>query len=310
MPARTRQPVADFVPPTAAQVADHLNAHPPTGPSLGSRWGATAVLFTGVVLMVTVWPMTVVFAIVVVLLFSFGSTLWRRRHLATLERRTSLVGELAVLRQYARCLRLAWRLLPRTVAHPPLHGRVVAAMAHALDALNCPEAAAAVYDHILARMPAEHPHTVLFKLQRAIAELRCDQLFDADETLRRLRGTIEALNQPPVNALHRLALLTQQVKTGHYADGIEHSPRLLRELRPLGVEAGFGYALMAVCFYHLIDKPQQPRARVLCERWWTRAALLLPTAALVGRIPEARALLAPTPALALDPGPPEAAGDD
>lgn len=215
-----------------------------------------------------------------------GLGIARARRLNRLNRRVLEAQELAALRRYQEALGQAWKLLPQTVSQPNLHSRLVALMAAALDQLKEYEAAIVAYDDLLSRLPHEHPGSVQLRVQKAISLLQCDHLLDADNTLRSLRGMPDMLRESAVGAAHRLALLLQQVRTNHFADAVQTAPTLLDDLRPLGVEAGFGHALMAYSFSQLPDSDSPAQA----EQWWSRATLLLPAPVLADRFTELQKL--------------------
>ncbi len=121
-------------------------------------------------------------------------------------------------------------------------------------------------------------------MQRAIASLFTHQLSDADDALRRLRGPVEALAQTPIDASYRFALLFQSVQTAHYAEAIDESDGLLEALRPMGVEAGYGHALLAWCFAQRNDADRDDASHA--RSWWQRATTLMPASALYARFPE------------------------
>ncbi len=204
-------------------------------------------------------------------------------HARHLDARTTRVNELAMLRHYRPALRSAWRLIPDLVTHPMLQHRAVTAIAHCLDDLQAHDAAVVAYGRLLRDLPGDHPGSVLLSIQRAVAELATHRLTDADETLRRLRGRVEAFPGSPVDAAYRFALLYQAVQTAHYAEGIAESAGLVDVLRPMGLEAGYGYALRGWCHVQR-DEP------VEAEAWWDRARALLPRRVLTARFPALEAM--------------------
>lgn len=276
-----------FSPPTPQQVRDWLESHPARSPS---PW-------------VSAWPWAVVVAGVVLASLSPGPGLsllpwlalagalgwfsWQRRQQAQLVAQAQDVRAMALMRQDVQALREAWRLLPRLTHVPPMFGGNVFVLAECLDRLGCYEQAIVAYDHLIDRLPEKGPDAATLQLRRAMAELQCERLLDADNTLRRLRGPVESGMYPqPIPALYRLAELMQQVHTHHYAEAVRGAPRLIRQLRPLGVSAGFGFALVALACRmlddHAVDCHDAPEAAV---RWWKRATLLVPAARLVERFP-------------------------
>ena len=219
---------------------------------------------------------------VVALVGCVAALSWRVRWLRGIEQEASTVQELAVTRHHTTALSRAWRLLPRLRPMPDAHGRTIAAMAACLDRINAHDAAITAYDYLLERLPADVPGAVQLGVRRTLAQLMADRMTDADDALRRLRGVIGQYAGTPIAAGYRLAGLLQQVRTHHFADAVEESDGLVEALRPLGVDAGFGYALMALSHFNagldLAAPPESPAAE-----WWARATLLLSPAALVNR---------------------------
>jgi tetratricopeptide (TPR) repeat protein len=283
------QPQPDnFEPPTPEQVRDYLQQNEPQGPN---RWtGLLPFIALGVVMgmaftshhaLAALLPIAVVVGLLAILS-------WRVRSLKRIEQRAVRVQELTLTRSFPQALRLAWRVLPDLRALPELHGRTVAAIAHCLDQVKAFDAAIVSYDYLIVHLPNDHPGAVQLTIQRSIAQLFADQLADADDALRRLRNMIERYRDSAIGASYRLAYLVQQVFTGHYADAIEESDNLIDDLRPLGVEAGYGYALMALSHHKLDGKDT--------NLWWERATLLVEPASLVERFDQLDPLrmLAPT----------------
>lgn len=208
---------------------------------------------------------------------------WRQRGL---ERRATRVQELTLLRHHAEAVRRAWTLVPAVTRQPNLYVRCVALLSQCLEHLKAYDAAMVGYDKLLEHLPGDHPAAIQLRAHRAMAALHSHRLADADDTLRQLRGRVEPYAQTPIGATYRLAELTQAVRTNHYADALEEADRLLEELRPLGVEAGYGHALLALCHREDRSERDEQDRRAAVERWWRRATLLLPEAALVDRYPE------------------------
>ncbi|MEX0776694.1 MAG: hypothetical protein WD042_13405 [Phycisphaeraceae bacterium] len=293
-----------FAPPSPQQVHAHLERYAATGPSKVATWAPLALLVAAVVLAVNVEGGALAILPWLILLAMFIYSGVRTARLRTLEGRAIYVQELAMLRRHVESLRLAWRLLPSVTHLVELHTRTVALIGHNLEQVQAYESALAVLDYLLARMPADSPAAVQLRVQRAIAQLESDHLLDADETLRRLRDLADS--QPPttVSALWHLGRLLQQVRTHHDQDAADSAANLVEQLRPLGVEAGYGHALAALAQHRLAQRPQQamPAAppedddeparldpqqrRQEAALWWSRATLLLSVDALVDRFPE------------------------
>jgi tetratricopeptide (TPR) repeat protein len=210
---------------------------------------------------------------------------WRMKRMRDLERQTLRVQELAMLRRSVESLRLGWDLLPRLTHAPPLHGRVVASLAHNLDQLRCFEAAIGAYDYLLAHLSPQDPVAMQFQVLRSIAQLATDRLTDADDALRRLRGAIGDFKHTAIAAAYRMAQLVQQIRTHHWEQAIQDSANLLADLRPLGVQAGYGHAMIALAYHEQAAHARIPAPEDV-KVWWSRATLLLAPAALVERFPE------------------------
>ena len=209
----------------------------------------------------------------------------RVRRMRQRQNRLQTVQELSLQRRHRQALDAAWRLLPATTGSPQMHSHVVAMIAHSLDQLKAYDAAIVAYSGLIDRLPQQHPGCVHLQIQRAMAQLQADHLADADDTLRRLRNSIETFADTVVSAGYRLARLIQQVRTNHFADAVDQAPTLLDELRPLGIEAGYGHALMALSYLRTEDDPA-PQAQL----WWSRATLLMPADTLVNRFAELNSL--------------------
>jgi hypothetical protein len=281
-----------FTPPDAEQFEAHLRAFPP---SPMSKWQVRAPLlvaagFLGMSL-ATSGPVSAVLPWLG-LGWLLGHNWARARRAMSLEAQVRGAQEVAMQRLYPRALREAWRLLPQVTPAPNLHSQTVAMIAHCLDSLGCYDAAIVGYDYLVQRLPAGEPITVHLGVSRANAALGADRLSDADDTIRRLRGAVEPFPGTPISAGYRLARLAQQVRTHHFAEGAQENADLVEALRPLGVEAGYGHALMALCHYRMYegldahDTAAGPSAQDSARLWWDRATLLLPIDALLKRYPE------------------------
>ena len=146
------------------------------------------------------------------------------------------------------------------------------------------------YDSLLEHLPNDHPGAIQLRAHRALAALHSDRLADADDTLRQMRSHVEPYANTPIGATYRLAELTQAVRTHHYSDPLERAEHMLDDLRPLGVEAGYGHALLALCHQEDRASRDEHARREAVRRWWESATLLLPEAALLDRYPELRVL--------------------
>lgn len=280
---------ASFTPPTPSQVRAYLERHRARGPSRLAAWSPLAALTAALAL--TIWgqqPWMFVVAWVIVVAVLVGMTA-RIRNVRRMGQRLVQAQELATRRDWLDALRSTWGLLPSLVSLPTLHGQATALIAHCLHELKTYEAAIVAYDHLLDLIPAGQPVSVGLRVHRAVAQLFNDQLTDADDTLQRLRGQMDTSINPAVAASYSMACLMQRVMTNHWAEAADYgSSDLVDQLRPLGIEAGYGYALMALSCHQLAaaEDPGQQQLAQQADLWWSRATLLLPVAALVNRFSE------------------------
>jgi len=270
---------ASFVPPTAEQARRRLEEHAPVPPSPWRAWAPLLAVGAAVVLAllmpgaIAAWLPWL--ALGLVLLFS-AQRIRRRREL---EQRMRTVQEQAMRRDYPTALRNVWRLLPEAKFEPALHGRCVVLLAQLLGQTRAYEAALIVYDDLIEKALPDDPARDLVRLQRAVTLLHTDRLADADETLRKLRGAAREASGTIFAAAWRMGRIIQDVFTHHFEDLADTSDALVEELRPLGVDAGYGYGLVAWAHY-------QRGSREQAVRWWSRALCLLPREALRYRFPE------------------------
>ncbi|MCC6578949.1 MAG: hypothetical protein IT440_00790 [Phycisphaeraceae bacterium] len=284
-----------FQAPSAEQVRRHLLMCPPRPPGGWAMWLPMAALG-----MVAALSLTVEHALMSVLPWMLlggviGAASWRAGNIRRLEDRVNYVHELAMLRHWPAALRLTWVLLPRVCASPPMHGRTVALLAHLLDQVKAYDAAIVAYDYLIDHLPSEHPGSIQLRLHRAMAQLSLDQLIDADDAIRRCRGVMDRFAGTAMSATYRLASLFQMVRTNHFADAIEAGANLAEDLRPLGVDAGYGHALMALSCHRLATAGRDDLAE-LAKQWWATATLLLPAETLLWRFAELKPVMESLPA--------------
>jgi len=307
-----------FDPPTPAQVQALLDANPPMQPG-GWRARLPQIVLIGAGLLM-VLALIQPGLVLLPLLALIGAMVYlsnRARALQERQQRVQRAWELAMIRRYRDALGEAWRLLPECKSTPELHGRVVTVMAHILGELRQDEAADIALGYLLDRLPEDHPLALRLRLQRATVALEADRLADADDALRKLRGQRELERDPSLAGAYALARLLQDARTGHYADAIEHAEDTAEALKPLGVEAGYGHGLLALCYHQLAQRAATPdaaegkadgqterqatdhaadatrdaqRLREAVRRWWDGATILIPPAALTFRFPELAAL--------------------
>lgn len=288
-----------FDPPTAEQLARHLSQYPAVPATVWQQRGPLLMIIAvaGLALIMIGQPgfaLLPLFALLGLMAYLSGQA----RTAAELQARTARAWELAMIRRYREALGQAWELLPACRTRPELHGRAVTVIAHVLGELGRSEAAEVAYGYLLDRLPPDHPLALRLRVQQAIAALNNGRLADGDEALRKLRGQAESSSDPSLAAMLRLARLVQDVQTGHYADAAEAADDTAAALIPLGVEAGYGYALLALCFAMRseydpsVEADQKEALQQQARQYWDKATLLIPPAALVYRYPELNKLTA------------------
>lgn len=279
------RPPQPFSPPTVGQVLTHLKRYPAREPSKLTAWMPIIAMATVIVLTMVIqsdWVLLLPWLTVGVV---FVLLAMKMRNAQRLEQRITDAQELAMLRHWRQSLRLTWRLIPSLVTQPPLHGRAVALIAHCLDQLKAYDAAITAYNHLIDCVSAQDPVSIQIRIHRTIAQLANDQLIDADDDLRKLRTHTDVLAHPVIGAAYKLAQLVQQVRTNHWAEAVEDADQRIDHLRPLGVDAGYGYALTALSYYKL-DNDDTAAPLANAGLWWSRATLLLPVGTLVDRFAE------------------------
>lgn len=270
--------------PTAEQMQSHLAAHPPRRPS--RQTGLVLLLAMAAMFLLVVSARHALMLLLpwLLLLGISAWVFWRVRRLRRLEQRVNQVQERTMLRWFEPALREAWDLLSATAAVPSLHGRVMATLAHCLEQLGAYDAAIVVYNRLIDESGEAPPPTL--RLRRVFAQLQADHLADADDALRHLRGPARTWAGTAAGAAFRLVWLLQLVRTNHFTEAAEGEQDLLDALRPLGVEAAYGHALMALACHYLSGQAAAARARL----WWSRATLLMPASVLIARFAELRPL--------------------
>lgn len=286
--------MSDLTLPTHEQFEQLLANNPPRPPSPLAVWGP--IIGLALLLVIAMFAGGIAAALLPWLGMAalFTAMLIRMRRAAALDSAVRRTQEQAMLRRYRDALRRAWRLLPHTTSQPNLHAKTVALISHCLDELHAYDAAIVGYDYLIERLPKEHPGAIQLRVQHALAALGAQRLTDADDTLRRLRGPVMAVPNTMVAAAYRLAELAQHTLTHHYTDGVALADDLLEQLRPLGVEAGYGHALLALCYHE--DRSGQlsdDQRRGAAAQWWRRATTLLPASALVAKFPDLAVLANP-----------------
>lgn len=299
MPTPTNPNVFD--PPSADQLAQHLAKHPAVQAGALQQRGPVLMVIAvvGLALLMLGQPGYALLPLLGLLgLMAYLSG--QARAAAQLQERAVRAWEFAMIRRYREALGQAWDLLPACRTKPQLHGRAVTVIAHVLSELGHDEAADVAYGYLMDRLPPDHPLALRLKLQRAIAVLTSGRLADGDDILRKLRGQTEGSADASLAASYRMAKLVQDVETGHYADAIAESDQTEQALIPLGIEAGYGYALLALCWYqlakHAMDSDEATRTKQSqrSQQLWDQATLLIPAAVLVYRYPALEKLFTET----------------
>ncbi|QNN25188.1 hypothetical protein HED60_23870 [Planctomycetales bacterium ZRK34] len=206
----------------------------------------------------------------------------RARRQQALMRQVRVVSELAMTRRSRDALRAAWKLLPDLSGLPQAHGQVVTILASVLAQLRAHESSLVACDYLLPHIPPNHPASYMVRAQRLLDLLHIDRLADADDAIRDLRS---ADLDPLSGAMLRTAELYQQIITHHDEDAALGSDDAIAALQPLGIDAGYGYALLATAFIRLDNAPD-------AGAWWRRATLLLPSASIFEALPETQPLTA------------------
>ncbi|MEM6313788.1 MAG: hypothetical protein AAF743_06850 [Planctomycetota bacterium] len=187
------------------------------------------------------------------------------------------------LRKWDAARRLNARLLARDFINPQARVQVLTLWSMLLGRDGLHEQAAAVQGALLERI--QGPATATLRTGRAMAQLRCDRLVDADATLRDLRRDLSSFEHIPDEAQAGLMLaeMFRDVQTNHLDEVLEVYEDHLPLLRSgLGVRVADVHLLAAVALHRRGD-----------ERWsdaWRKATLLSEKAELLRRYPEAAEL--------------------
>jgi len=271
---------AAFDPPSAEELQQHLTAHAPQPRRFGP-WPIYLLLGLALALLLLSEPnaLTVLLPWLLIGGLIFWAA-WQRHLTANLQESLRRVHELTVLRRYDEAAAEAWALIPRVQRWPDHHLQATMLLTADLAALHAYEAAAAGQSYLLRFVPEGHPAGQILRLQRALALLHEDRLADADDELRQVE---REKRSPLAEALHRVARMYQQLRTHRAAEVVADADQRPARLRPLAVEAGYAYGMMAAAFDRL-DQSDEAR------RWWKLATLLLPDAAIAREAPETAGL--------------------
>ena len=118
--------------------------------------------------------------------------------------------------------------------------------------------------------------------------LACDQLTDADNSLRRLRYVLDKYPGTIISAGYCMGQLYQQVRTNHFQDLLDNLDGVMDKLRPLGIDAAPGYAMIALACFAMRQTDDKLLAQATV--WWGRACLLMAPEVLVNRFDELKAI--------------------
>lgn len=283
-----------FVPPTTLQLRQYLDR---CQPRVRSRWWAWLPLFAlgGLLVLTTATQDAVVMLLIwIVVMALIGSMALRARQIQQAQMRLVHARELVMLRHWVRALRLTWRVLPSLVTQPHLYSQAVVLIAHCLIHVKAYEPGILAYQHIVNRLHSRESESVQLRIHCAMAQLADGQLADADDALRRLRAYADVEVPSTISASLRLAQLYQQVRTNHWHEAVGQSLRLVHELRPLGIESAYGYALMALAYHQSKDGDPRVYGR-RAAFWWSRATLLLSPAVLMDRFPDLASMIGQPP---------------
>jgi len=262
------------------ELRDHL-AHCRPRPRGSSRWVILALLGLAAGVMIAsggslpglVLPWLIVPDFV-------GWAAFQKRAVSAAHGRVSRLQELTTLGRHDEAIGDAWRLLPALRGWPELHVHAVWLLGANLASRSAYESALVAYDYLLDLLSEGEGLGELIRLQRVNLLLHDDRLADADDELR----VLSARQRDPMGrALLRIGRLHQQLKTGHFEDADALDDRLIDQLQPLGMEAGFGYGL-AAGIYHSHERQAD------AERWYRRATLLIEPDRLVDRFPQLEGL--------------------
>ncbi|QQE13074.1 hypothetical protein JD969_06330 [Planctomycetota bacterium] len=279
----------EFTPPTAEQVRGLFTENRPTQDSL---WMVRLPLFIGlgaVGILLLVDNAVITMMLWLAFISVFIAAMMRVRYLKQLEAQGVQVDEWAMQRRYVDALRSAWVLLPKSRKRHGLYMRMSNVIAHCLSELKCHEASAEAYDFLIDHLPLEGAGVKQLRVYRAISWLMEDRLADADDTLRHLRGVKSEFKGTALASAYTYAELLQCVKTYHFDEGVALSETLLNDMRPLGIEAGYTYAMMSTCYHEMVlrteDEKEKARLEKEANKWWEYATCLIKEEHLMNRMP-------------------------
>lgn len=278
-----------FHAPTAEQVTGHLDRHAVVAASPLQQWMPALVVGVLVMLALSFSSAGITLIVWLAMLGLFLNSYLRARAIRETDKQLARVQELTLERQHFEAMRLAWQVIPQLRARPQQHLRAVALLAHNLEQVRAHDAAVIAFTGVLDKLPDDHPAALQLRIEQTMALLASDQLTDADNQLRRLRNMLDRFKNSPIQGGFHLASLYQQIRTNHFRDAADQQQDMMDKLRPLGIDAGLGYALLALACYQSAAHADDPLIND-AQRWWDHATLLLPLATLVKRFPELHAI--------------------
>lgn len=197
------------------------------------------------------------------------------------QQQVETAGELVQLRRWPEAAATLEGYLSRPARTRQLRAQALIYLASVLSRYHRFDDAASVYDHLLEHEPIDAGTAHGLRLGRAMAILREDHLFDANQAISELRRSTP---READSAGLALIEIYRDVKTGHPAEAIELFERKRESLRDqLGHRVADAYALVARA-YDLLNRPADAQAA------YEKATLLSPPAELSRRYPEVQKL--------------------
>lgn len=247
------------------------------------------MLLVAAVLLALTWANTALTLLIwLVLIGLFVAAMVRARSARQIEKTLANVQEFTLRRNHSQALRVVWQLIPQLDTQPQLHAKAVALLAHNLQQVRASDAAVVAFGQVISKLPEDHPASLQLRVERVMSLLACDQLTDADNSLRRLRYVLDKFPGTIISAGFCLGELYQQVRTNHFQDLLDNTTGVMDKLRPLGIDAAPGYAMIALACFAMRHTDEKLLAQATI--WWDRASLLQAPEALAGRFEELKAI--------------------
>ena len=285
----------NFKAPTVEQVRDLIKRN---GPRVVSVWVARLPMIVMIALVGVILVTDNEVAVMLPWLAFMGIMVWtilNVKRAKKAEARTNQLSELAMQRRYVQAIREAWVFLSeRSVrGNPVLYIRVLSVIGHCLHEVGSYEAGTEVYNYMIEHVPSGNAQAMQMKAYRAIAWLMDDQLADADDAIRGLRHVREDYKNTVLSASVFFAELLQCVKTNSFEEGIGMAEKGLEELRPMGIEAGYGHGLIALCYvkHGEFGGEWKDEHENGVKLWWERAKCLIEEKYLLRKLPELGAVV-------------------